>query len=508
MVSTPAKVGAHASHEQIRLGKKLRVGAVQRQNIVHQVAAVGVCAAGAVFPQNSRIERFHLLARPLELATVQDHRPHLGEARQQQRVEKHHQIVQVLARRDVGQDRADLIHHQTLNRHFAGDGPVVRPRVDVAAADVDGDIHAALETLAGIAPRQRLAQPPMLGAVQAGDNLRRANLLQEIGPHLLAAQEQAPLAMHLAIRLRSRDDGNALVEQTQLEHRPVALVTAMKQSDQVLGGGRGAAKHRQAGHLGNRLFHAPRRQRRGDRHRLAGGAHGVGDSLADQVQAPHHVDALGAILAFLAGQQAIQQAASGGQADEHDVARMRDVVAEQHAHDAQAHFLLRLAGRLPVRRRIAPGVEHPEREPQSVGAGVRVGLQDAGFAQPRQGARLDAFGVLGEATHPELGAALLGVRGDGRQGRIQQIVVERRLVHQRQMAHIGVDAAEQRQVHQQSARQGVSQLRLRRRRQLRGLLPEQQEHEFFGETQHRTRALCCLRDLRDQGSAASLGSAG
>ena len=67
----------------------------------------------------------------------------------------------------------------------------------------------------------------------------------------------------------------------------------------------------------------------------------------------------------------VEYAARVGQADDHNVPRVRDLFAKEHFHDAELHLALGPA----VDGRVAPGTEHPQ-------VALVMALQDAVVYQP------------------------------------------------------------------------------------------------------------------------------
>ena len=93
---------------------------------------------------------------------------------------------------------------------------------------------------------------------------------------------------------------------------------------------------------------------------------------------------------------------------------MRDLVAEQHAHDAPLHVARdrRVDGRVAQRREQPQHADVP-------------GRQDAAVDESIEGARVDRVGAARGALHPEPGVALLR-RGDVGQREVAHAIAEGR----------------------------------------------------------------------------------
>ena len=182
-----------------------------------------------------------------------------------------------------------------------------------------------------------------------------------------------------------------------------------------------------------------RRPRHGDVAGPGGGgrgrvvADGLGDGAADQVHSAEQGNARLRHHALGRGQQALEHAAGIRQADDHDVVGIGNVVAEQRPHDAQPHVL---AHRLV--RRVTAGARHAGQE------GEKPPFLDFENALRRQaGQRLVAnvVALLGDVRHPEAGRARRLGLGDFGQHGVQQVIVQRRRVQQRQGVGVRVDTA-------------------------------------------------------------------
>ena len=87
------------------------------------------------------------------------------------------------------------------------------------------------------------------------------------------------------------------------------------------------------------------------------------------------------------------------------------------------------------------------------------------------------------------GVVRLGGVRDPCEGRIQQVVADRRRVDEDKLFQVGVDPVLQRQVHQHRARKGAAQRPVGDVQELPALVVEQKQHDLFGESQHRPPSL-------------------
>ena len=174
-----------------------------------------------------------------------------------------------------------------------------------------------------------------------------------------------------------------------------------------------------------------------------------------------------------------------------DVARVRDLFAEEDAHDAQLHFALGLA----VDHGVAAGAEDPEEA-------VILGLEDAGVDEAAQGFLTELGGALGDALHPVAGVARL-VGGDIGKGRVKEAVAERGGVDQDEVLEVGIDAVLQREVHEDGAGEGTVDGPVGNVNEGTVLVAEQEQDDLFDESQH--RGLCFHASVMLHGSGKGPG---
>ena len=114
----------------------------------------------------------------------------------------------------------------------------------------------------------------------------------------------------------------------------------------------------------------------------------------------------------------------------------------------------------------------------------RLDFQDALCRQAGQRLVANVFALRGEVRHPEAGVLRgLGLGDVGEYG-IEQVIVERPGVQQRQVVGVRVDAAFQGQVHQQGAGQRAGQGPLRDRDEVAPFVVHQEQQQFVGKSQH------------------------
>ena len=203
-------------------------------------------------------------------------------------------------------------------------------------------------------------------------------------------------------------------------------------------------------------------------------------------------DPRGGPLQLAPGEQLLEDVARVGEADDGHVARVRNVVAEQHAHDAQLDLALGPA----VDHRVAPRLEDPEEA-------VVAALEDAALDQPGERLVLDRVGVLPGALHPVARAVRLPA-GDVGQRRIEEAVAGRQVVEQDQVLEVGVDAVLHRQVHQYGAGDGVVPRPTGHPHERPVVVAKHEQDDFLDESQHGACPLTVVRVLR-RGSRTGLG---
>ena len=279
-----------------------------------------------------------------------------------------------------------------------------------------------------------------------------------------------------AIRLGTRQHDEPPAERPHAEDRTQQAVLRQQEGSRVARQIESVAGKRQTGRARDLVRGA--RRRRGGSRRL-GFPNGPGDGLADRIQLRHQVDPLLHLGALRAREKVIEDAAGVRQADDHRVARVRDVVAEQHAHDAQPDFLLHRAvgGRVvPPRPRYAAG--------QQEAGGSVAGFQDPATRQPRQRPLPNRLApVVGMAPYPVVDVMRIGGQRDVGQRRVEQVVVERRPIDQHQPSRIRVDTVLQRQIHQHCpGQQNVQPSRRQRTGQVPAFVVEQEQQQLLGKS--------------------------
>ena len=131
--------------------------------------------------------------------------------------------------------------------------------------------------------------------------------------------------------------------------------------------------------------------------------HRFRDLPADQVHLANLSDALGGARQLPAGKNAAENTACIGKRSDDDIARIRNLIAEQDLHDPQLPFL----DRLVVDHRVAPLVEHPHEA-------VILPLQNAALDETGERAVPDITGMGGRLVDPVAGVVCLqGLRDAG-----------------------------------------------------------------------------------------------
>ena len=208
-------------------------------------------------------------------------------------------------------------------------------------------------------------------------------------------------------------------------------------------------------------------------------ADGLGHGLADEVELAHLFDAGGGLLKLAPGEELLEDAAGVGEADDHDVAGVGDLVAEEHAHDAELHLALGLT----VDHGVAPGAKDPEEA-------VFLALEDAEGDQAGEGLSLNFLGAQRGLFDPEAGVVLFA-RGDLGERRIEQVVAGGGGVEQDEVLEVGVDAVLHGEVHEHAAGEGVVEGPAWDVREPSVVVVQQEEGDFLDESQHGARPFRC-----------------
>ena len=201
--------------------------------------------------------------------------------------------------------------------------------------------------------------------------------------------------------------------------------------------------------------------------------HRFRDLPADQVHLADLGDALGSNLQLPAGQNAAEYTACIGKRNDDDIARIRDLIAEQNPHDPQLHFL----DSLVVDHRVAPVVKHPHEA-------VILPSQNTALDETGKGAFLDLTAMGGRLVDPVAGVVRLrGLRDAGKR-RIEQIILKRCRVDHEEPLRIGVNSALQGQIHQNRAGKRALPRRRPCVNEPPALVIEQKQHDLFSKPQH------------------------
>ena len=168
----------------------------------------------------------------------------------------------------------------------------------------------------------------------------------------------------------------------------------------------------------------------------------LGDRLPDQVQSPHYVEPILHLGPFRLGQDGLEYAAGIRQAYQHDIARVGNLVAEQHPHEAKLNLFCRLA----INTGIAARPRHEARQEDET---LALGFENTPADQPREHSVANRVPPLGEVGKPGADSACLGCLREVDQRRIKQFVVEWRRTDDRELGEVGINAvASKGQIHQ------------------------------------------------------------
>ena len=194
------------------------------------------------------------------------------------------------------------------------------------------------------------------------------------------------------------------------------------------------------GRLGNLCGGAcRRRRRRGQGFDLTDGG---GNLPANQIHPADEGDPSLNLGQLILRQDALEHSTCRSEADDDDVLRVRDVVAEKGPHDAELHFL----SGPPVRAHVAA---HAGDTRGKVDLAIGVAFQVTPLNQPCEGSLADLVALFGQMRDPKGGVAgiVAGLRYFGEDG-VEQFVPQRCRVGDDELINVGIDAICQRQVHQ------------------------------------------------------------
>ena len=202
------------------------------------------------------------------------------------------------------------------------------------------------------------------------------------------------------------------------------------------------------------------------------------DRASHQIEPGNGVDSLLRVGQLVPRQDAFEHAAGRRKADDEDVARLRDVLAEDRPH----HPRLDVLGGLSVDHRIAAGTcDQPGQKHEPVGLGLQDAVCDQPFARPCA----DGAASPRRAHDPVGGVVRFGFAGNVLQGGIEQVVVHRLRIDQEEALRIGVDTVLERQVRQHGAgNHDVPLMRRERVSNAAALGIDDEQQDFFGNGQH------------------------
>ena len=357
---------------------------------------------------------------------------------QQQPAQERGQVVRVALRRIVRHHVAHLLADHVLERRQRLERLPHRPLADLVAGDVDDFLRPVLKDPDCVSPGLGLPRGDVIDPVHGQDRTRRTHLVVEVRHRLERPEHGFAVRGQEIGRFRPRDAHEPAPRSAYSEDRAQLTVLPGKEGHEPLPHGQAVAQQRKARHHGD-LLRAP-----GLRRRIVGRLEPFDRQAhrpADQVQILQQIDAIPDLRPLLGCQNGAEYAAGVGQRDHGDVPWIRDVVAEQHAHDPQSGFF----DRLPVNSGIAPRPRYRRDEGQEP---VRLGSQDAALDQAGQRGAADPVPAPGDPIEPIGRVARLTVLRDVVERRIEDIVAERRGVHEHQALEIRVDAVLEREIHQ------------------------------------------------------------
>ena len=177
-------------------------------------------------------------------------------------------------------------------------------------------------------------------------------------------------------------------------------------------------------------------------------------------------------------QDGAEQIAGIRQAYDCDVARAGDFIAEQHPDDPQAHLLQPCS--------VLQWVTAGERDhPRQQNPALDIGLEDAAFDQSIDDHAPDGVALAHEMPDPVSGVIGVGGLTNVIQGVVQQRVANWTRIRHDQFVRIRIDAAFQRQIHQQGPGQdNVQRIGRNARRDVPAFLVQQQQQNLFRKPQH------------------------
>src|SRR5262249_23647411 len=214
------------------------------------------------------------------------------------------------------------------------------------------------------------------------------------------------------------------------------------------------------------------RCRLGDRHLEP--PHRLGHRLPEQIELAQLCHARRHVLDLARAEDVRQEIAGVDEADEHDVAWRRQLVAEQDVEEPALHLLLLAI----VDQGVAPGVEHPE-------DALLLTAHDAALGEPSEPQVLDLVGAPGQALDPEHGVVRLVLGDDLGERAVEDLLARGLRVDDDETLEVVVDLAAHGQVHRDGPRQRIAAALRPHREELARLVVEGEEEDLLGEGQRR-----------------------
>lgn len=386
---------------------------------------------------------------------------------------------------DSPQDRQGL-HRRSLGQ-FAG----------LPGHDLGRVSNAVEEVLSGITAAQSLAEAEMLGAVHVEDEPMSAQRPRHRGVEFDVAEVQPAVALDKHVGFRPGEDDKPVRKRPEAEDRADRPVLPGEIGYRVSPHAERVADQRQSAPVGERYgFQRPSPGRPGTQGRPPPPGDGVGlgnarrayrreDRTGDQIHLADELEPVLDLGHFRGREQPSEDPASIHERDQHDIPGGRNLVREENGHDTQLDFTPGLAVHLWIPARASHPARHRKQSP-------RLPFHDAPLDQAVESAlpHLVRTRRLGQAVDPPGHVPGLGGTSDRPQAGIEQIIADRGRIDKEETLGIGVDAVLQRQVHQHGPGEGAPQIAIRNRDERPGVLVEQKEDQFFGESEPRTRLRC------------------
>lgn len=206
-----------------------------------------------------------------------------------------------------------------------------------------------------------------------------------------------------------------------------------------------------------------------------------GNGLGYQVQLAELAYSGKEAVEFSGQQEILDEATDIAQANDDDVARVRQFFAQQEIRDVCAD----LPGDLAIDDQAWTGA-------RALAETSSAAEQKSAFDQPRHRLVAKLVATRRRGKEPVRNVTRLRFAGDVRQHGIEQDVVGWRRIDEREAVEIGVDPGFEREIHEDAAGEGQVQRVCIARRELSAFLVEQEQQYLFGKAQHGGSASRCI----------------